>query len=233
MLPCFHQNLARLRRLKKVNQREAAAELGVSQALLSHYEKGLREPGMEFLCRAAEYYGVSADYLLGRTADMTGGRHNPEAESAALKSTDTARRTAARLRLHKAELQELVGTVYDLMDRLELGGAEPAAYTHIRCELYRLLVLLHLSGGRGSRCKDLFMLPRSYIDTAAEGLRREAEREMVLHSLKAGNDIRSDAPAMSAEVIEQELGERGQSLVREIREVAELITNYVEGAKNE
>ena len=40
----FSRTLALLRREKKISQRTAAGDLGVSQALLSHYENGLREP---------------------------------------------------------------------------------------------------------------------------------------------------------------------------------------------
>ena len=64
----FNEILSRLRREKGVSQREAAAALGISQALLSHYEKGVREPGLVFLAQACDYYGVSADYILGRSA---------------------------------------------------------------------------------------------------------------------------------------------------------------------
>ena len=39
---------------------------------LSHYENGAREPGLDFVCRACEYYGVTADYLLGRTNEPDG-----------------------------------------------------------------------------------------------------------------------------------------------------------------
>ena len=46
--------------------------MGVSQALLSHYENGLREPGLSFVVRAADYYGVSCDYLLGRSMARDG-----------------------------------------------------------------------------------------------------------------------------------------------------------------
>lgn len=67
MMEGFPQALSRLRRERGLNQRTAAAELRISQALLSHYENGLREPGLEFVSRVCEYYGVSADYLLGRT----------------------------------------------------------------------------------------------------------------------------------------------------------------------
>ena len=63
----FSAVLSELRRSKGLSQRSAAADLGISQALLSHYENGAREPGLNFVCRACDYYGVSADYLLGRT----------------------------------------------------------------------------------------------------------------------------------------------------------------------
>lgn len=68
----FSRTLALLRREKKISQRAAAGDLGVSQALLSHYENGLREPGLSFVVRAADYYGVSCDYLLGRSMARDG-----------------------------------------------------------------------------------------------------------------------------------------------------------------
>ena len=72
----FSETMSELRRKKGASQRTAASELGISQALLSHYENGAREPGLDFVCRACEYYGVSADYLLGRT-DEPGGETAP------------------------------------------------------------------------------------------------------------------------------------------------------------
>ena len=51
----FSRTLALLRREKKISQRAAAGDLGVSQALLSHYENGLREPGLSFVLRSADY----------------------------------------------------------------------------------------------------------------------------------------------------------------------------------
>ena len=63
----FPETLSALRRERNISQRCAAAELGISQALLSHYENGAREPGLCFVCRACDYYGVSADFLLGRS----------------------------------------------------------------------------------------------------------------------------------------------------------------------
>ncbi len=64
----FPETLSALRKGRNISQRQAAADLGISQALLSHYENGAREPGLSFVCRACDYYGVTADYLLGRSA---------------------------------------------------------------------------------------------------------------------------------------------------------------------
>ncbi|MCL2843505.1 MAG: helix-turn-helix domain-containing protein [Oscillospiraceae bacterium] len=68
MSAAFHEILSQLRKKKKVSQRKVAADLYISQALLSHYENGIREPGLDFVCRVCAYYGVTADYLLGRQA---------------------------------------------------------------------------------------------------------------------------------------------------------------------
>ena len=42
----FSRTLSLLRQEKGVSQRTVANELGISQALLSHYENGIREPGL-------------------------------------------------------------------------------------------------------------------------------------------------------------------------------------------
>lgn len=68
----FALRLSDLRKEKNISQKEAASCLGVSQALLSHYEKGIRECGLDFLKRASDYYDVSADYLLGLTESRQG-----------------------------------------------------------------------------------------------------------------------------------------------------------------
>ncbi len=59
--------LSELRKEKGLSQKDAAQQLGISQALLSHYEKGIRECGQSFLLRVADFYDVSTDYLLGRS----------------------------------------------------------------------------------------------------------------------------------------------------------------------
>jgi len=74
----FSEIMSSLRRARGLSQRTAAADLHISQALLSHYENGAREPGLAFVCRACDYYGVSADYLLGRTEENADSRIGTE-----------------------------------------------------------------------------------------------------------------------------------------------------------
>ena len=68
----FSRTLSMLRKERGLSQRKIAADLGISQALLSHYENGIREPGLAFVTKVCDYYHVSADYLLGRTLDREG-----------------------------------------------------------------------------------------------------------------------------------------------------------------
>lgn len=50
----FNRIITLLRKERGITQKQAAADLGVSQALLSHYEKGIRECGLDFVVRVAE-----------------------------------------------------------------------------------------------------------------------------------------------------------------------------------
>ena len=80
----FPETLSALRRERNISQRQAARDLGISQALLSHYENGAREPGLAFVCRACDYYGVSADYLLCRSPQPNAPQSTAEAARAFL-----------------------------------------------------------------------------------------------------------------------------------------------------
>ena len=63
----FPTILTTLRKERKLSQKVVAMDLNISQALLSHYEKGVRECSLDLLITIADYFGVSCDYLLGCT----------------------------------------------------------------------------------------------------------------------------------------------------------------------
>ncbi len=68
----FPRRMTLLRKECGLSQKQVAQKLEISQALLSHYEKGIRECGLDFLMKAADFYNVSCDYLLGRSPDRSG-----------------------------------------------------------------------------------------------------------------------------------------------------------------
>lgn len=80
----FPRIITMLRKEKKLSQKQVSTDLGISQALLSHYEKGIRECSLDFLVNIAEYYNVSCDFLLGRSPERSGAKLNfediPDAE---------------------------------------------------------------------------------------------------------------------------------------------------------
>ena len=51
-------------------QQDIADILGTSQTMYARYERGANELPLRHLLKLADYYGVSADYLLGRSDTM-------------------------------------------------------------------------------------------------------------------------------------------------------------------
>lgn len=63
----FRTRLKELREDADKFQKDLAEILNVSQTAYSGYERGYRTISFEALCKLADFYGVSVDYLLYRT----------------------------------------------------------------------------------------------------------------------------------------------------------------------
>ena len=59
--------LKELRKEKGLSQIAVQMQTGIEQALISKYENGERVPPTETLMQLADFYGVSMDYIVGRT----------------------------------------------------------------------------------------------------------------------------------------------------------------------
>lgn len=59
--------LRKLRKEKNITMKQLANYLKISESAISQYENEKREPDYNTLCKLADYFGVSVDYLLGRT----------------------------------------------------------------------------------------------------------------------------------------------------------------------
>ena len=67
LVSLFSQRLLDLRTQKKLSQNAAAKGLKLGSRTYQYYESGEREPTLSNLIRMADFYGVSIDYLAGRT----------------------------------------------------------------------------------------------------------------------------------------------------------------------
>lgn len=63
--------LTELREELKISQDTVAKALGVSRSALGYYERGERHPDSAFIVKAAKYYAVTSDYLLGLSLHKT------------------------------------------------------------------------------------------------------------------------------------------------------------------
>lgn len=63
--------LINLRELNFLTQTDIAKHLHLSPSTISHYEKGLTVPPTEVVYRLADFYNVTTDYILGKSASKT------------------------------------------------------------------------------------------------------------------------------------------------------------------
>lgn len=63
----YFRRLRDLREDRDLKQTDVAALLGIRQTVYSRYERGYQNLPLEHLLTLADYYGVSTDYILGRT----------------------------------------------------------------------------------------------------------------------------------------------------------------------
>lgn len=61
------QNIKRLRKERGICQKELAAFLNLSVGTISNYEKGVHSPDLVTTGKIADFFGVTTDFLLGRT----------------------------------------------------------------------------------------------------------------------------------------------------------------------
>ena len=72
------ERLTMLRKIKNVGQKVLASCLKVSVGTISNYENGVHQPDLNTLCKLAEYYGVTIDYLAGRNDHSTSALRSHE-----------------------------------------------------------------------------------------------------------------------------------------------------------
>lgn len=62
--------LKELRQIKNLTQKQVADFLKCNQTAVGKYERGELEPSISNICKLADFFGCTTDYLLGREDDF-------------------------------------------------------------------------------------------------------------------------------------------------------------------
>ena len=222
----FSRCLSLLRQEKGISQRVAAKDLGISQALLSHYENGVREPGLAFVIRACDYYNVSADFLLGRTLSRNGTTIvNPEDLYDSSAEKDNVLHGSILATLNKKLLVNSASVLFDLLGKTGRKDLVNTAAKYLGTALYK--VFRHLYRADGTRNEDLFSLSsRRFLTDIATADLLYTETEYV----DALADFVADGgtfPDMSNDALTEAYPGQYQSLLQIIHTTGERINGHI------
>ncbi len=171
----FPRVLSLLRKEKGISQKEAAASLGVSQALLSHYEKGIRECGLEFLVKAADFYGVSTDYLLGRSQDPEGMTLTvedlPEPDAAGKENMMSG--AGVLPIVNKKLIANSLNVIFDLLSKSQSKELTKEVSGYLMGAVYRMFRIIYSFNNKNNT--NAFKIPASYALESAESYMKACE----------------------------------------------------------
>ena len=167
----FPRVLTLIRKERGISQKKAAADLGISQALLSHYEKGIRECGLAFLSRCADYYQVSCDYLLGRSPDRTGSQLTvediPEPDSA---GKENVWKAGVLPVLNKKLIANSLNILFDLLAKSRNKQLIGEVSSFLMLGVYRMFRVVHSANSKNQPA--MFSVPKPlaarYADAAMQ-----------------------------------------------------------------
>ncbi len=168
----FPRIITFLRKERGLSQKQAAADLNISQALLSHYEKGIRECGLDFLIRAAEYYDVSCDYLLGRTVQRSLAEINPDA----LPDSDEISRLKGNMlnQVNKKLLGNTNSMIFDLLARIGSKNLTNAVSNYLMSAEYQIFRAVY-SAEKGNSQKIFSINQNRYSRLCSASMELELE----------------------------------------------------------
>ncbi len=140
----FPRIITMLRKEKNLSQKQVSSDLGISQALLSHYEKGIRECGLDFLIKVAEYYNVSCDFLLGRTPERSGATLSFEDIPDAEDDIDTnTKGSGLATQLNKRIICNSVAIIYDMLLRARSTQITADVSNYMMLSIYKVFRTLY------------------------------------------------------------------------------------------
>ena len=226
----FSRCLSLLRQEKGISQRAAAKELGISQALLSHYENGVREPGLAFVIKACNYYNVSADFLLGRTLSRDGTTIAAEELYDYSAEKDNVLHGSILATLNKKLLVNSIGVLFDLLGKTGSREAIRAASNYLSTAVYK--VFRRLYQANPSNNPDFFSVPaRQFAAGLPEADMACSEVELCEALAGQGKD-KSRMPELSHDILARDYPVLYQSMFQLVHTTGERINKTFAGRQD-
>ena len=147
----FSRVITLLRKERGITQKQAAMDLGISQALLSHYEKGLRECGLDFLVRLCDYYNVSSDYILGRSADRYGAMLSVEDLPGDVSSRDSKFTGSVLPTMNKRLIFSSLNILYDKLSQSGNKELTTKVSDYLSLSIYKVFRIIYSSNKQNSQ----------------------------------------------------------------------------------
>ena len=169
----FNRIIKLLRTERGITQKQAAEDLHISQALLSHYEKGIRECGLDFVVRVADYYGVSCDYLLGRSADRTGAVLTADDIPNPDKMKDNVYHGSVLPTMNKKLISNSLNVLYAKVGQCRNKALVTEISTYLMMAVYKMFRLLYTSGPHNAA--SMFSISEGQWDGYSDAVMRMAE----------------------------------------------------------
>ena len=227
----FSRTLSLLRQEKKVSQRAAAQALGISQALLSHYENGIREPGLVFVVKACDYYGVSADFLLGRTLSRDGVVIAAEELYDISDEKNNSIRGGVLALLSKKLLVNSIGVLFGLLGKTGSREAVQATANYLSTAVYTMYRRLYDANPDNN--PDFFSVPpRHFRAGLAEADMKCCEAELS-DALAAHVKAKGPMPEMTNDALARDYPVLYQSVLQVIHNTGERVNAISGGRKKQ
>ena len=206
----FSRTLSLLRQERGVSQRTAASDLGISQALLSHYENGIREPGLSFVVKACDYYHVSADFILGRTLSRDGSMLSSEEVLEAAEPGNILQGSVLAT-LQSKLLSGAVGVLFGLLGKLGDKTAINTAAAYLGGAVYQLYRHLYRAAGANEA---YFSLDPAACTMGTADADMKLEEVRYARALRAQAAKKAEFPDLSPEALTAGYPGRCQSLTQ-------------------
>ena len=189
----FNRIITLLRKERGITQKQAAQDLGISQAQLSHYEKGIRECGLEFVVQVADYYGVSCDYLLGRSAERSGQTISVEDLPDTASAADSVYRGSVLPVMYKKLIENSLDILFDKLAACKDKAMVTAVSNYLMLSVYRMF--RHLYQASPKNVASMFRVSRARWEGYTDAAMHAAEGDLL--ALLSGEDGAQAARAAS------------------------------------